>query len=571
MNFIPMALAFLLLQNVAPSPQTASISGIVVEAGTGKPIANASIQLIANPPTPNLSPLPVTTKTGRDGTFSLTSLKPGDGLLGVMAPGYVTAIYPGAGTGRMVWTSNQKLTNIRIELPPTGTITGRIVNQHGDPMANIAVQAVQLSYQNGTRKWRVVESRPTNDLGDYRLFWLNPGRYFIRTLQGDTVQTSINLPMLQTSINEKLEIQPPEVIRSLANDGTTSDEAVLPIYYPGTSEPAQAIPVDIRPGITARIDFQSSRVPVHRVRGRIMGNPVEIGRGSTVRLIPLNSTGSQETFPDDYLDLESLIEGNSFEIGGVPPGSYTVLVDLHRDGTSMSARTTIEVRNVDFNDLVVAPAPNIRVTGTFLIDGDNSDGKSAYLFTQFQLRSKISDADSIEGLITHASLTFENVPAGDYFIYSTNMSVEVPGKDDPFPAYVESIRAGGQDVLQNGLHVDSNFDQPIRIAVRNDFGSVSGRVTGNSFQFPETVVVLVPSLRNDRARYKAMGADITGEFHFKDVAPGDYKVFASDGRDFEEWQDPEFVAAHEVDGRDIRVSAGNDRTVDVNFTKRDPK
>ena len=31
------------------------------------------------------------------------------------------------------------------------------------------------------------------------------------------------------------------------------------------------------------------------------------------------------------------------------------------------------------------------------------------------------------------------------------------------------------------------------------------------------------------------------------------------------WQDPEFVAAHEVYGRDIRVSPGNDRTVDVPF------
>jgi hypothetical protein len=485
-----------------------------------------------------------------------------------MAPGYVSAIYTGSGTSRMVWTANQKLTNIRIELTPAGTIAGRIVNQQGDPMSNIAVQAVQLSYQNGKRTWRVVESRPTNDLGDYRLFWLNPGRYFIRTVQGDTVQTSI--PMLQTSINEKLDIQPPELIRSLANDGTTSDEAVLPIYYPGTSEPSQAIPVEIRPGLTARIDFQSSRVPVHRVRGRIAGGSVESGGGSTVRLVPLNSNGSRETFPDDYLDLESPIEGNSFEISGVPPGSYAVLVGLHRDGMSMSARTTIDVRNVDVNDLVVAPTPNVRVTGTFLIDGDTSDGKAAYLFTQFQLRSKISDADSIEGLITHASLTFENVPAGDYLIYSTNMSVEVPGKDDPFPAYVESIRAGAQDVLQSGLHVDSNFDQPIRIVVRNDFGSVSGRVTGNSFQFPEAVVVLVPNLRNDRARYKATGADITGEFHFKDVAPGDYKVFAS-GRDYEGWQDPEFLAAHEVDGRDIRVSAGSDRTVDVIFTKRDPK
>ena len=77
----------------------------------------------------------------------------------------------------------------------------------------------------------------------------------------------------------------------------------------------------------------------------------------------------RKTFPDDYLDLQSLIEGNSFEIGGVPPGSYAVLVDLHRDGMSMSARTTIDVRNADVNELVVTPTPNVRITGSLLIDG----------------------------------------------------------------------------------------------------------------------------------------------------------------------------------------------------------
>jgi hypothetical protein len=107
--------------------------------------------------------------------------------------------------------------------------------------------------------------------------------------------------------------------------------------------------------------------------------------------------------------------------------------------------------------------------------------------------------------------------------------------------------------------------------IRSDFGSVSGRVTGRSFQSPETIVVLVPSLRSERARYKATGTDITGEFHFKDVAPGDYRVFASESNNDDRWQDPEFVAAHEIDGRDIRVSAGNDRTVDVPFTRRDAK
>jgi hypothetical protein len=132
-----------------------------------------------------------------------------------------------------------------------------------------------------------VESRPTNELGEYRLFWLDPGHYFIRTVQGDTVETSISTEQRQLSINEKLDIQPPALIRRLENDGTISDEAVLPIYYPGTPEAALAVALEIRPGLTTRIDFQSSRVPVHRVGGRITGGLVESG-GSTVRLVPIN-------------------------------------------------------------------------------------------------------------------------------------------------------------------------------------------------------------------------------------------------------------------------------------------
>jgi hypothetical protein len=571
MNFLPIALAFLLIQTVAPPPQTASISGIVVEAGTGKPVVNATVQLITDPSAPNSSPLPAAARAGRDGTFSFTNVKPGYGLLGISAPGYVSSVYKGTGPGLMALTANQKLTNIRIELTLCGTIAGRIVNQQGDPMANIAVQAVQLSYQNGKKTWRVVESRPTNDLGEYRLFWLDPGRYFIRTEPGDTVETLINTPIQQVSINESLDIQLPALIRSLASDGTISDQAVLPIYYPGTPEAAQAVPVEIQPGLTARIDFQSSRVPVHRVRGRVTGSPVGSGAGNTVRLVPLNSNGAQPTFPNDYLDLESLIEGNSFDIGGVPPGSYAVLVDLHRDGMSMSARTTIDVHDSDVNDLVVTPTPNARITGSFLIDGDSSDGKSSNASAQLQLRSKTSDADTIESFVIRSVLIFDEVPAGDYFIDSFYATLEIPGKTGSSPAYVESIRAGGQDVLQNGLHVDSSFDQPLRIVVRNDFGTVSGRVTGASPQFPEPVVVLVPILRNDRSRYQTTGVDKTGEFHFKDVAPGDYKLFATGISDYASWQDPEFVASREVYGRDVRVSGGNDRTVDVPFISVGPK
>ena len=566
MNFLCMALAFVLLQTATP-PQSASISGIVVEAGTGNPIANATVVILSSSGSP-----PVSTTTRRDGTFSLTNLKPGSGGITTSAPGYVSAVHPVSGAGSpLVWTGNQALANIRIEMLPTGTVAGRVVNRQGDPIANIAVQAVQLSSQNGHKVWRVVESRPTNDLGEYRLFWLNPGRYFIRTMQGDTVETSISAPTRRLSINEKLDIQPPDLVRIVMGDGTISDEAVLPIYYPGTREPELATYIDIPPGITAGIDFQASRVPVHRVRGRIMGASVESGHANTVRLLPLSTTGLPDTFPRDDLDLMGQIDGINFDIGGVPPGNYAVLADFQRSGTSMSARTTIDVPNSDINDLVIVPTPNVRVSANFIFDGDTSGGKASYSFAQFQLRSKLFGGDSIYGVSSGSLVTFENVPAGDYTVESSSLSVEIPGTNGTIPAYIESMRDGGRDILQDGLHVDGSLGQPISITLRNDFGNISGRVIGTALPFTGANVVLVPILRNDRARFRTTGASASGEFRFKDVAPGDYRVYVYRRSDFTDLLDPEFLAANEASSRAIKVAAGGETIVDAPFIIGDPK
>ena len=168
-------------------------------------------------------------------------------------------------------------------------------------------------------------------------------------------------------------------------------------------------------------------------------------------------------------------------------------------------------------------------------------------------------------------MTLKDVPPGDYLVQWGSLMVEIPGTNGSFPAYIESMRAGGQDILQNGLHVDASFDQPIRITIRNNFGSISGRVTGCAFSFPGTNVVLVPDFRNDLARFKMNAADSTGEFRFKDVAPGDYKIYVRRSSDFTDVEDPDFQAAHEASSRAIKVQAGGETTVDVPFVIGDPK
>src|SRR5207253_8170180 len=58
-------------------------------------------------------------------------------------------------------------------------IAGSIYDGHGEALGNVEVRALKASYPEGRRVLTPVASAVTNDLGEYRLFWLAPGRYYI--------------------------------------------------------------------------------------------------------------------------------------------------------------------------------------------------------------------------------------------------------------------------------------------------------------------------------------------------------------------------------------------------------
>ena len=52
----------------------------------------------------------------------------------------------------------------------------------GQPAVNATVQALKATYPDGKRVLKPVQTAITNDLGEYRLFWLPPGSYFVSAL-----------------------------------------------------------------------------------------------------------------------------------------------------------------------------------------------------------------------------------------------------------------------------------------------------------------------------------------------------------------------------------------------------
>src|SRR6185503_10881105 len=68
---------------------------------------------------------------------------------------------------------------IQLKLTPQSVIIGRVYDQDGDPVENAQVQVMRYTYPRSGRQLSTVGTGTTNDLGEYRVAGLAPGRYYV--------------------------------------------------------------------------------------------------------------------------------------------------------------------------------------------------------------------------------------------------------------------------------------------------------------------------------------------------------------------------------------------------------
>lgn len=175
------------------SPQRASIEGVVVTLGSGEPLAEATVQLDRqikiNPDDPDPPPPGRAanrfTHTDKDRRFAFENIAPGEyRLIAMRSGGYVPGEFGqrrATGTGMVFGiAAGQRMTDVRLALAPTGSISGRVYDRNGEAAGKAQVQALQSVYRNGHRKRTIIQIGESNDRGEYRLFWLSPGTYYVR-------------------------------------------------------------------------------------------------------------------------------------------------------------------------------------------------------------------------------------------------------------------------------------------------------------------------------------------------------------------------------------------------------
>jgi len=605
---IPAIALFLLMLQAPAAP--ASIEGIVVKNLTGESLSKVTValteiravlpaaaaQLPSNPFAPGSSEYRLleqtyiananpgrltrtTMTTASDGRFLFENLKPGTYSLTATLGGYATAEYGQRGpNGRgmnITLKAGQKMQGVSLTMTPGGAITGRVVDANGDPMSRAMVQAQKLVYQERGRLLVTVQTVPTDDRGEYRLFWLPPGKYYISATPSDD-RASIITTMVPTAgdANATLVarisaevygmIRTGDIInggagakitaRTLAN-GDVIEEAAVPVFYPGSLDVATATAIEIRPGgITSGIDISTRLVPAYRVRTRLIsgvtGQPISI---NSVELLPRNGTAVSST-----ARVPQAPNSTGYELAGVLPGSYNLVASAAQStGQPLLVIAPIEVQAANLDNVILTATPPFTIQGQ--ISTKNTISNTASTSPPYIVRAEPLLPGPITG--TTAAMRRDNsftVPtplAGDYRI-----SVGTPPG-----TYVQSIRFGGQDVLRDGLHVDGPTSETLEIVVSPNAGRLEGDVSANRQKFANATVVLVPppALRQQTSLFQTVQSNAEGHFTFESIAPGNYKVFAWDDVESLAWLDAEFMQTIESRGTEVVIREGSKENVEI--------
>jgi hypothetical protein len=556
---------------IAQQPGRAVLEGVVVDQVTGEPVSQVKIS--QRPGTLDIlgrSALNdvLLAQTGEDGRFRLENLPVGDNTLIITKAGYALQ------SDRRTLVAGLQPASLEVKMLPLGTISGRILDANGRPAPRVRV--VTLFYRtvtDGASTLASLGAIATDDLGEFRLFDLRPGRYFI----------NYSNSIMRGSMTE------PDTVSMDTRAGSGSSQGL----YPGVLRFDQALSVEVRGSDDIRLrDIVLTPVRYGSVRIRATNPPgesakdVRFGFALSTPRISYSTIGSAvtgiglsaPTGPVSRLDAGAMVET---EYWPTQPGRYQVSVGwknaenkyetltrwLEFDGSSITldATTAKPERKLSVRVLVEnADGTTKPVEPIYVVFADSGVGRWTYHLNPTEMRP---GGASDTRLLTGADGT-GNIPLGPGRYELTTLSyVAGPG---PADRYATSVRQGDRDVLAEGL-VISDKDELVEVRMRSGAATIMGTVRDSRNQpVANAEVALVPQGAWSASRFinlrKLVVTRGDGSFQMTTVNPGTYGIYAWKAAG-NPYRDPLFLKKFE--GKETRVVVEPTRRISLDLKTLD--
>jgi Carboxypeptidase regulatory-like domain len=391
-------------------PAPCRIEGRVLSAATGAPLKRATLRTELRghvPPGYTVNdPTDFETTSDAEGRFVFDAIPPSRFyFLTAERPGYLS--YE---PDRMFDCTDSAGENVNlvIKLIPQAVISGRVVNDDGEPVTGAEVEVLRRIFVNGSRRVNQIDTESTHADGGFSIGGLKPGRYYVRA-------------------SHRRESRPSAPGRKAAHT-----EALVPTYFPAAYDLATATPIDVAAGAQlSGIDIRLRTSPAFRVSGRVVTPASKNPLGQMeLALIP-------KDFPPAIPTAQ--VEDWAFEFRDVLPGAYVLRPDSDGQDVPLAGSTSVTVRDEDIHDVILTLNPHVEVKATVALDeGDVAqlprNLQPTFLFASDTLRHPGRNwAPNKEG-----RFVAELMPVHYTLILFT-------------PGYLKSIRLNGQDVAADAI------------------------------------------------------------------------------------------------------------------------
>ena len=489
-----------LLVSACLRAQQGSLEGTAIHAVTREPLSHVHVRLVA------ASFAGMTGAYGamsdRTGHFSIVTIRPGTYILAPELAGFLyVQAKGGAALPNLKIKPGEPVTGYQLEMTPRAVISGRVVDEAGDPVESVGVQTVPVTPGSTPTIMIPIPNLPTDDRGEFRLV-VAPGKYYLEA----TLQTF-------RSAQERPEMR---------SDGTS--EAIYgTTFYPSAIRKERGTVVEAVAGkdvsgIEIRLARQQQALSIS---GVVSGFPEGLGRG----FVMMRSGESAQRIQSG--STTGIGADGKFRFDGLQPGFYRVTAQYNDGKTRLTSRSMEwQLENSDIVNVELVLLSPLELSGSLKMEGEAAGVAAPKRTVRLEPMGYFMGNMAATGGEVGGSGAFriDNIAPGKY-----RVKVEPLGEN----AYLKVLEIDGVAVPKDIADLSQAArGASAKVTLGRNGAQISGRVLdSNGDPIQNSMLMVFLSREPDDLPLNGgvpehAGPD--GKYILKGVAPGKYRLFAVD-------------------------------------------